>query len=121
MTNILENANIQFTLDAQRSCWSLQSLEGVFALADVRMRVEYRCQRARHRTLRHWDVQGISEAAEVPSPHGPMHQTSLSLAPDENGLRCGMDFALPDGYPLLLWRLNVQNDGPRPVRLDRLT
>ena len=121
MTNILENADLQFRLDAERSCWSLQSIEGGLALTDVRMRVEYHCQRARCKAFSLWDVQGVSEAAEVASPHGWMRQISLSLAPDENGLGGGMDFALPDEHPLLLWRLNIRNDGSQPVRLDRLT
>ncbi|MBN1145925.1 MAG: alpha-galactosidase [Anaerolineales bacterium] len=118
----MENPYLQLQIDPQQARWSAYPREGGgLALEGVRMGLAYRLGRARCQALARWAVEGISGPLEAPSPHGPLRQVSLALAPDENGLRCRLDFALPDERPLLLWRLTVHNDGPRPVQLERLT
>jgi len=85
------------------------------------MGLSYRLGGDRRQILARWDMEGLSGPAVETSPHGPLRQVSLALAADGAGLRCTLDFALPDEHPLLLWRMTVHNDGPHPAHIERLT
>ncbi|OGO34814.1 MAG: hypothetical protein A2W35_12825 [Chloroflexi bacterium RBG_16_57_11] len=85
------------------------------------MQVAYRSESARQSALESWQGCEIGSIERQPSPHGPLQRLRLQLAPDLCGLRCSLDFALPDNDPALFWRLRIENTGPQPVSLDRLT
>ena len=61
-----------------------------------------------------------SQPAVSASPQGDLHLLQLKFGQQEHGLEYSLDFALPEGKPLLLWRLRVENKGQAPLRIDRL-
>jgi alpha-galactosidase len=74
----------------------------------------------RCRSMDNWPAPRITSPEVVQSPNGLLQQVRLITGPDENGLQCTITFALPEGQPLFLWRLSLENQGPRPVNIDRI-
>ena len=85
------------------------------------MRITYRCQGKRFNALNQWPDSQPSESEAQPSPHGCLRQFNLLIGPDPNSLHYCLTFALPDEYPLFLWKLTIHNQSRYPVYLDRLT
>jgi alpha-galactosidase len=122
MTFTLENRFLQLALDVEQACWSLfPRSEDMPALEGVRMQAAYRCAGKRCSALESWPGTDLSRGGRRPSPHGPLQHLELRLGADACGLRCRIEFALPEEEPALFWRLLIENTGAQSVHLDRLT
>ena len=120
MSHFLENQKYQFVLHPDEAVWSLFPAAGNAPFLEaVRMGVWYRSGKTRRRGLEFWKVCEITNG-ETDSPHGPLQQISLSTEPDAGGLAYHLHFALVREHPLFLWKLEVENQGRRPVLIDRL-
>jgi alpha-galactosidase len=117
----LENQFFQLHLDPHLSTWGLAGSNARQpGLCDLRLDVLYWLGARRYQALEHWEPAEPSTAEAVPSPHGPLRQLSLQRPPNAHGLQVTLTFALPAAQPLLLWRLEVANQGPHPLHLERL-
>ncbi len=56
----------------------------------------------------------------VPSLHGPLQQLTIHIGSDKDALQFILRFALSKEYPLLLWKLQIENRGGRPVQIDQI-
>jgi alpha-galactosidase len=118
----LESPFAQLDLDLGRACWSFVSQRaGDLGLEGARMRVAYRCGRAKRQALGDWRGGEVGPVEVRSSLHGPLHCLSLQLGPDPCGLRCRLELALPETCAALFWRLSIENQRAQPVFLDRLT
>lgn len=121
MTQILQNSSLQFTIDPSRATWSLfeRSQKGP-SLEDVQMGVFYHVRFTQFKSLSPGSPLWVGPQETVNSSHGPLRQVRLTSPADPNGLRFSITFALPEQHPILLWRLEVENGGNKPVYVDRL-
>lgn len=117
----LENAYLRLTLDPASSSWNLIG-QGIKqpSVNDVSLRLVYRRGRFRFVSLDDWSSAEITEIETVPSPHGTLRQRHLYLGPDSNGLLCRITFALAEGRTLLLWKVQLENQGEGPLAVERI-
>jgi alpha-galactosidase len=62
----------------------------------------------------------VESQSTISSPHGPLRQVELVSEPDKKGLSYRVIFALAEKEPLMLSKMQVKNQGKRPLFLDRL-
>ncbi|HSF81503.1 MAG TPA: glycoside hydrolase family 36 protein [Anaerolineales bacterium] len=117
----LENAYLRLSLDPVTSTWSLigQGIDPP-SVRDISMRVSYRRGRFRQGSLTDWSSAEFTEIETIPSPHGTLRQQHLHLGPDSNDLSTTLTFALPEGRPLLLWKVQLENLGEQPIAVERI-
>lgn len=121
MVNILETKFLQLIIDPETSCWSVYSktVDGAL-IENAGMGIAYR-------SSRQWMVAfkplrfGDTSIREVDDPnHGLSNTVIVETEPDSNGVVCTISFALPEDYPVLLWKLDIENRGKKPIYLDRI-
>jgi len=49
-----------------------------------------------------------------------MQQLTVEIKPDHNGLACTLTFEISEQYPILLWKVEIINQGKKPVRIDQI-
>jgi alpha-galactosidase len=119
---MIESPFVSLSLDPAQGCWSaFSTAPGALAIQGARLQVDYRCGRERYSALQRWSGCQIGQLQSLPSPHGSLDQVRLELDVDVCGLRVSPEFALTNDSPALFWRLSIENTGPQPVYLDRLT
>jgi alpha-galactosidase len=117
----LESPAFQFVIRPEQAAWDLYGNgEHDPAVVGARVSVAYRCGRPAARLSAVWAGPQVSAVETVASPQGPLRQVSIQYAPEAQGLRLRLVFALPEGQPLALWKLVAANQGSQPVMLDRL-
>ena len=117
----LESPAFQFVIRPEQAAWDLYGNgEHDPAVVGARVSVAYRCGRPAARLSAVWAGPQVSAVETVASPQGPLRQVSIQFAPEAQGLRLRLVFALPEGQPLALWKLVAANQGSQPVMLDRL-
>jgi len=129
MTFILESPYMQFTLNPEKSSWSLNSaLADGPSLDDVWMRVNYRgglkaftrTRKRRFQFLEKWYKPRISAIQEVTTHQGLLKQVQVEMGPDVNGIRYQLEFCISMQHPLFLWRLTLENDGNHTIEVDNI-
>ncbi len=68
-----------------------------------------------------WPGWAAGEASWVNSVHGRLNCLRVTLAPHPSGVRASVEFALAEDHPLCLWRVNLENLGPAPALIHRIT
>jgi alpha-galactosidase len=121
MPYFLESPHFHFALNPNLASWSLYGShqESPF-LENIHMRVGYRRGRRRYLSFAHWFEPQIHAPQEVDSTHGIMHQLTVELSAEPNGLHCTLEFALLQDHPLFIWRMTLENRGKHPLEIDRL-
>lgn len=120
MTFTIENSFLQFEIYPKRASWNLSSPnhDDLF-IQGARLGVSYRVGRARFRTDL-LDAHEISGLRSIDSAQGKCQQINLFCNPDANGVSYTIEFALPYQYPLLMWKMSVENKSQQPVYIDRM-
>ena len=118
-----------FTLNPQKSSWSLYdihvdgpSLEGVGMVVSYQRRISSRFSfgKARFHLANHWKNVHISDAQQIPSPHGSLIQLVVDFDPDINGIQTRLGFFLSQEKPLFFWNLRLENQGDQPIEIERI-
>lgn len=121
MKHYLENGSLQLKVDTAQARWSLISRQAHGpAIEEAQISTHYRQGRRQQRALTRWPAASVSEHGGVASLHGPLQTLQMQTGPDDNGLLYTLTFGLPENEPLLLWKIGVDNQGERPVRLERI-
>jgi alpha-galactosidase len=117
----LENSWLQLSIEPSGASWILQDkLEENLCIKNVHMHATYRRGSSKFRVASDWQSARIDRREMDSSPHGPLHLLEISLNPDGNGVQCTLTFALPEDFPLLLWKLRLENRGDQPLNIERL-
>jgi len=129
MMTILESPDLQFVLDPDKGTWSLHSSQKVGpSLEDVWMRVNYhmgissllRTRKRNFQFIEKWYKPQISTANDRSTSHGEFKKIIVEMGPDVNGINYHIEYALLEQHPLFLWRLRLDNNGVRPIRVGKL-
>jgi alpha-galactosidase len=120
LVTIFQNTFLTFELFPEWANWSLSSkrFPGL-SLEKMRAEITYRQRRKRvpGPAPRPFSITWVGNSSSV---HGNLNTIRTGSEPDANGLQVRLEFALPEESPLLLWRLQVENDGQQPVFIERL-
>jgi alpha-galactosidase len=122
MSASLRNGYLHFSIDPERGAWSLSG-QHIYnpSLIDINMGVHYRIKRRNYWALvGHWQTVDVKETKTSTSPHGNLQQYEIITAPDKNGLRFTITFALPEERSYLFWKIQVENLGNIPVNIERI-
>ena len=121
MTYILQSPYLQLTINPNTATWSLYSSkkDGPY-LDGVTQQIRYRRRLKKFTTLNRWRNAQVSSVEQVSSPHGEIRQIQVKLAPDQNGLSSTLTFALTNEHPLMLWKVEINNQGNKPVHIDQI-
>jgi alpha-galactosidase len=115
----LESPYYQLEIRTNPARWSVNlPHQAGTNLKDLQVGLRYCRGRRRYRLLERWPGVSVSEPDSVVSPHGLLRQ--LSLVIEKDNLRSRLVFALPQEVPLLLWKMEIENQGSTPVLIDRL-
>ncbi|MBL7161585.1 MAG: alpha-galactosidase [Anaerolineales bacterium] len=121
MTLILKTSHLQLTINPAAATWSLFSSQQDGPYLDgVSQRVRYRRKHKKFSALMKWPNREIHPIEQVSSPHGNLQQLRLEIGPDKNGLRYTLTFALPEQHPLMLWKVEISNQGVKPVHIRQI-
>lgn len=117
----LQTPDYTWSCDPRQGGFSLRPAQAALpAIDNARMRVKFRQGGVRLTLLDgSWDVRGV-ELAQRDSRHGVLDQCELRLKPHSSGLTCRLIFALSRAYPMLLWKVILQNNGSAPLTLERI-
>lgn len=118
----LQNSTLHFTCNPKSGCFSLHPLDETLpALVNARLQIDIRLKGRQARLLDGaWQVIRSESKPRTPSLLGLLNQLDLQLAQDGNGLAVHLTFALSDLFPMLLWKVSLENHGSEPVVLDRI-
>ena len=121
MTELL-NSTLHFSCNPKSGCFSLRPLDETLpALVNARLQIEIRLKGRPARLLDGaWQVTRSESNPRNPSLLGLLNQLDLQLARNGNGLAVHLTFALSDLFPMLLWKVSLENHGSEPVVLDRI-
>ena len=121
MTLTLQSPHLQLIIDPDNANWSLYSpnLDGP-NLNGVSQTIRYRRKRKKFNALTTWAKLKVNQAEVDSSLHGPLQKISLEIGPDANGLRYTLTYALPSQHPLMLWKLQISNQGTKPVNIQHI-
>jgi len=121
MIETLTNRFYQFEFNLSNSSWKIgphvipnKLVEG------VKLGWHIRSSKRGKLSANHWRWHEVERLENIPSPHGPLQQIKLRSYPDQHGLSTSITFALPQHYPLFLWKLQMENIGANPVFIERL-
>ncbi len=118
---VLENSWLQLSLDPSQAVWSLQDKqEENLCVKNIQVRATCRRGSNKFQIAGDWRSARFEGQELDSSPHGPLRVLEISLNPDANGVHCRLTFALPERYPLLLWKMRLENHGDQPLNLERL-
>ncbi len=122
MTITLENSYLQLTIDPAASAgWSLNGgKDGAPLVHGAQLGASYYAGNRHVRAMLPLGEAEICGNEMVQSPHGLLNQLQLKFGREQNGLVYSVDFALPEGKPMLLWRLKAENKSRVPVHIDSL-
>lgn len=122
MTITLENTYLQLTIDPAASAgWSLNGgKDGAPLVHGAQLGANTYAGNRHVRVSLPLGEAEICGNEMVQSPHGLLNQLQLKFGRERNGLVYSVDFALPEGKPMLLWRLKAENKGRVPVHTNRL-
>jgi alpha-galactosidase len=121
MTNILETEFFQLIIDPDSSSWSVYSkiVDGAL-IENAGMGITYRIRRQRGKTTSALKFGDTSNQIYADHKHGSMNMLVVETEADSNGVICTITFALPEKFPVLYWKLDVENGGEKPIYLERL-
>jgi alpha-galactosidase len=128
MTHI-SSPYFHLTLNPEKGTWSLSGMKTNHpTIDDAWLRVSYfgglstlfRTGKQKFSFIEKWVRPQISGPIEIDSVHGKLNQISVEMGPDVNGIRYRLKFALSDEYPLFLWRVILENEGVKPVEIDKI-
>ncbi len=117
------------TLTPEKGTWSLHGTDiNSPSIDDAWMRVSYqvglaamfRTGKRKFSFIEKWVRPRISEPVEIDSVHGKLCQINVEMGPDVNGIRYRLEFALSNDQPLFLWRIILENEGVKPVAIDKI-
>lgn len=121
MIHTIENSALQVNISPQLGRWNVQShLRNGPSIDGIQLRVNYRDSFTHYQALNSWPAASVSRPESVPSPHGPLQQLTIHIGSDKDALRFILRFALSKEYPLLLWKLQIENRGGRTVQIDQI-
>jgi len=83
-------------------------------------RIRYRRRRKKFTIGRIWRNYQITTAEQVSSSHGDLQQLQIEIEPDQNGLAVTLTYAFPDRHPLMLWKVEINNQGVKPLRIEQI-
>lgn len=121
MIHTIENSALQVNISPQLGRWNVHShLRNGPSIDGIQLRVNYRDSFTHYHALNSWPAASVSRPESVPSPHGPLQQLTIHIGSDKDALRFILRFALSKEYPLLLWKLQIENRGGRTVQIDQI-
>lgn len=118
----LRNRTLNFTCDPATGAFTLLPVdEALPALLNAHLAIRYRTQGLPKELLNGpWPVSDVVELPRNPSLLGLLSQVDVQLAANANGIAGQLTFALSDLFPMLLWKIRIENNGPEPFLLDRI-
>lgn len=119
----LHNRTFNLICDPDSGSFSLQpGDEALPVLSGAHLSLHYRCKgRPVEILTENWPVLQESTLPRSPSLLGLLSQVDLQLAPDEHGIACRITFALSDLFPMLLWKIALENQGAGPIALEKIS
>lgn len=118
----LHNSTLNFSCDPKTGCFSLHPLDDSLpALIHARLLVEYQSNGRTVQILNEpWQIARIEPKPRQPSLLGLLNQVDIELSQDANGLAVHLSFALSDLFPMLLWKVSLENHASKPIWLEKI-
>jgi alpha-galactosidase len=121
MPNNFENSAIHLEINPHIARWSAVSRQvNGPALENLQVNLGYRTGRRRKNSLDLWPDYSLEDEQYQLPAHGPGKLVHLKLNSNPDQVHTTITFALPDQYPLLLWKISVENQGHQPVNIESL-
>lgn len=121
MIETLTNRYFRFEFNLSDSNWNIATHEmPILLIEGAKLGWHIRSSTRERLTATHWRWHEAERTENIPSPHGPLNQFVLRSYPDQLGLTTNITFALPQGFPLFLWKLQIENLGAKPIYIESL-
>ena len=121
MPHIFENSAIQLELNPLIARWSVSSRHAHGpSLENLQLNSGYRVGRRYKNFLDSWPDHSLVEEQISLSPHGPGKLIRITINSNPDQISTTITFALPENYPLLLWKISIDNQGSQPINVENL-
>jgi len=121
MKHTLGNPYLQLELNTSMARWSVINRQrNIPFIEDIHIFSQYHRGRKEFQSLDHWYSPSISDPVTTTCAQGAVKQIQLLIGPDRGQLLYTLTFALPEDFPLLLWKISAHNQGVQPVFIDKL-
>jgi len=117
-----QNLFFEFTCDPEAGYFSIHSLLHPEILIDrARITATFLISHSPQRILTDgWEPVNLFVREEVPSRHGPMRVMEIHTKIDPQDIETIISFAMPEQYPLFLWKVQLNHRGSVPVILNEI-
>ncbi len=117
----LHTSDLHFAAYPESGSFTLKPVNDALpALIAVQLSVNYWLNGRPYKKLTNqWQVLNENQRPRSPSLLGLLSQVDLQLAADDNGIAYQITFALSDLFPMLLWKIRLENYGTQPIVLDK--
>jgi alpha-galactosidase len=121
MPYFFENSAVQLEIHPSIARWSASSrYPNSPSLGNIQLNLAYRQGRRREQILDRWPDYSLSESEIIIGSHGPGKIIQLHTRSSRARIKTSISFALPTQHPVLLWKLTIENQGLKPVYIDKI-
>jgi len=117
----IESEDIQLNLFPDLGTFGIESRStpGPY-IHHARFNLRYRWGHRQYQYMDNWHQIETEQTNEDSLIHGPLSQISFHLTQISGTLSIKITFALPKIYPILLWKMEVQNRGNQIIQIDQI-
>lgn len=118
----LENDIFRIEISPKEGVFSFYTKDAALPdLLHCRMGLEYRLDgRKQFADLREWQSLFSQPTRTHLSKHGDVELLQFTIPAGEPGLKINLEMGIVLEYPLVIWKAEVQNQGSRAIKIDRL-
>lgn len=117
----LKNSIFQLEIKPEKGTYSILPLEERFLkVTDASIYLEYRSGRRKHKAfIGPWEKTVTRNSMQSNTPHGDIDCIVIDLSPDQNSIKGCLTFGIVQEYPLVLWKMEITNQGKQAVELEK--
>jgi len=118
----IQNDVFMLNLDPQTGSFDIHTNDPLLpSLLKARLKLEYRRKGVKVVSVnKRWQVVGEKQEKTHLPEHGTAELRSFDLAADDFGLACRLQFGLVEEYPLVVWKVEIANQGTEAVEVDSI-
>lgn len=121
MVTVIENRFIRLDVHPELGLWKVEGkTRAAPKIENIQVNLWCRRGGSRFRFGDHWRETDQIPSSDEPTQHGEIRKELFEISSARANLRTLISFALPKEYPFLLWRVEIENRGVKPINVENI-